>query len=200
MKMRRIIYALLLQVSILSLIAAAQSKDKLPPLPANATLAESQEWIVKNLSKNFGYSTIDDTVKISDLKFEGCTLRYRVAQRYVDQKAALGERPALGVTGATTAKDIPYSVHEDVWVDLKQIDPAKIGLGPMPKPKSMQIILLETVEKKDAIKFDSQGTSVRYNTVGMRNTTTFPVKESAGESLAKGLMHTIRLCRAAPAN
>jgi len=197
MKMRKIIYALLLQVSILSLMAAAQSKDKLPFLPANATLAESQEWIVKNLGKNFGYSTIDDTVKISDLKFDGCTLSYRVLQRYTDQKAALGDRPALGVTGATTAKDISYSVHEDVWVDLKKIDPAKIALGPMTTPKSMQIILLETLESKDTIKFDRQGTSVRYNTAGVRNTTSFPVKESAGESLAKGLQHTIGLCRAA---
>ncbi len=199
MKILRATFALLFCFSVLSSVAPAQDKTKLQPLPDNATLAESQAWIAKNLAKNFGYATIDDSVKISDVKFDGCTMSYRVFQRYTDQKAALGDKPALGVTGATTARDIPYNVHEDVWVNLKEIDPTRISLGAIAQRK-MQLIVLETVEKRDSIKFDRQGTSVRYNANGMRNTTAFPVKETAAESLAKGLMRAIRLCQAAPAS
>ncbi|MEP7149265.1 MAG: hypothetical protein ABI857_10310 [Acidobacteriota bacterium] len=184
-----------IQILTFSLASAAQDKDKLARLPADATLADSQAWIIKNLPKNFGYSLVDDTVKISSLKFDGCTLSYRVFQRYTDQKAALGDRPGLGVTGATTAIDLAYSVYEDVWIELADIDPSRVALGPLPQSK-MQVIVLDTEQNRDTIKFDRKGSKIRYNETGMRNTTSLPVKESAGESLGLGLRHTIQLCRA----
>jgi len=196
MKKQRIFPALLLLLTVLAFDAAAQ-KDKLAPMPADSSLADGQTWISKNLSKNFGYSTVDDTVKISDMKFEGCNFSYRVFQRYTDQKAALGDRPALGQTGATTAVDVSYNVYEDVRVDLKQLNPTRVSVSPLPQPKGMQLIGLETVDKKDLIKFDRQGSKVRYNTSGMRNTLGLPVKENAAEALGKGFIRVIQLCQGA---
>lgn len=192
---KQIIVSALLVLFTLAINVSAQ-KDKLEPMPAGASLSDAQAWILKNLPKNFGYSLVDDRVKISDLKFDGCNLSYRVLQRYTDQKAAIGDRPALSRTGATEALDIPYDVHEDVWIDLKQLDPARVSLGPLPKPKGMQMIGLETIEKKDLIKFDRKGTSARYNTMGVRSLAVLPVKENAGEALGKGLQYVIRLCQA----
>ena len=176
-------------------VSVSAQKEKLAHLPANSSLADSQAWILKNLEKNFGYSTVDDRVKISDLKFDGCTLSYRVLQRYTDQKAALGDKPALGQTGARVATDVFYSVHEDVWIDLKQLDAARVSLGPLPRPKGMQIIGLETIGNKDLVKFDRKGTSERYNLVGVRSLVGLPVKENAGEAIAKGFQYVIRLCQ-----
>jgi hypothetical protein len=196
MHLIKCIFTLLITAVIFSSAGFAQSKDKNAPLPDNATLADSQEYLIKMLNKNFGYSTIDDSVKMSDLKFDGCRISYRAIQRYTDQKAALGDRPALGNTGATASKEITYNVHEDVNFDLKDINPAQISLSALGRPKSMQLIELETVGKKDLIKFDRTGTNVRYNTSGVRAVNGFPVKASAGEQIAKAFMHVIRLCQA----
>lgn len=176
--------------------AAAQDKKKIDPLPDSATLAESQVWLSKAFDKYFGYQTIDDSLKISELKFEGCKVSYRLFQRYTDQKSALGDRPALGNTGAVVAKDLTYSVYEDVAFDLKDIDSGQIALGPLPQPKSMQVILLQTLNKKDAIAFDRKGSTIRYNVSGVRQSTAFPIKEVAGEPIAKSWMHIIKLCQA----
>jgi hypothetical protein len=174
----------------------AQGKDKIDPLPAGSTLDQSREWLVKNIDKYFGYSLVEDTVSIDNLKFDGCRISYRMFQRYTDQKSSLGERPALGQTGATGARDLNYEVYEDVSFDLKDIDPGRVGLGALPKPKSMQMISLETVGKQDLIKFDRKGTSVRYNESGARSVAAFPVKEKAGEPIAKAFIYTVQMCRA----
>lgn len=177
-------------------VFAQEVKEKIAPPADEATLAESRDWIVKTINKYFGYTTIDDSVKISDLKFDGCRMSYRVIQTYTDQKTAQGDRPVLGKTGAKGATDVQYTVYEDVSFDLKDINPEQVGLGPLPKPKAMQIISLETIGKKDAIKFDRKGTTVQYNDAGTRALTTFPVKEKAGEAAALALMRVVRLCQA----
>jgi hypothetical protein len=178
-----------------SVFAQEKVKDKIVPPADGATPAESRDWIVKTINKYFGYTTIDDSVKISDLKFDGCRMSYRVLQTYTDQKTAQGDRPALGKTGAKGATDVQYSVYEDISFDLKDINPTQVGLGPLPKPKAMQIISLETIGKKDAINFDRKGTTVQYNASGARALTTFPIKEKAGEAVALTLMRVVRLCQ-----
>jgi hypothetical protein len=190
------IAVLILLISGSVLAQVEEVKDKIAPPANDATLAESREWIVKTINKYFGYTTIDDSVKISDLKFDDCRMSYRVIQTYTDQKTAQGDRPVLGKTGAKGATDVQYTVYEDISFDLRDINPGQVGLGPLPKPKAMQIISLETIGKKDAIKFDRKGTTVQYNASGARSLTTFPIKEKAGEAAALTLMRVVRLCQA----
>jgi hypothetical protein len=189
--------AITLCLSVNMFAQGKDDKDKLEAMPATATLAESQDWLLKNIKKNFGYTSIDDTVKISDLKIENCTVSFRQMQNYTDQKSALGDRPALGNTGATAAKEIRYSVLEDITFNLKDIDAAQIGLGALPKPKQMQGISLQTIGKKDLITYNRTGSQVQYNASGKRSLVLLPVKEKAGESIAKGFMQVIRQCQAA---
>ena len=196
MRLSKFIFTIPAIIFLFSTFVFSQNKDKIEPMPATATLTESQEWLVKAINKNFGYTTVEDTVKISNLKFDGCTFSYRMHQTYTDQKAALGDRPALGNTGATAAKDITYTVYEDVLFNLKDIDASQIGLGPLPKPKQMQLISLETIGKKDLISFERKGSYVRYNANGKRELVALPVKEKAREAIAKGFMQVIRLCQA----
>jgi len=82
-------------------------------------------------------------------------------------------------------------------VDLKQLNPAKVSLSPLPQPKGVQLIGLETLDKKDLVRFDRKGTYIRYNTSGMRNTIGLPVKENAAEALGKGFIRVIQLCQGA---
>lgn len=196
MKKYKIIITAAAIILFVSVSAISQDKDKIAPLPETAALEESRVWLVKTINKYFGYTSVDDTVKISNLKFEGCHISYRFLQSYTDQKSAQGDRPTLGQTGSTGATDIQYSVYEDVSFDLKDINPGQIGLGPLAKPKEMQIISLETTDKKDLINFNRKGTSVRYNAAGTRALTTFPMKEKAGQAVALGLMHVVKLCQA----
>lgn len=181
---------------ILCVFIEGRSQAKLEPMPETATLAEGQEWLVLALEKNFGYGTIDDNVKISDVKFDGCKMSYRVLQRYTDQKSALGEMPGLGKTGAVRANEVSYSVYEDVSFSLKNINSRAVGLAPLSTPKGMQAISLETVGKNDFISFDRKGSSTKYNTSGLRSTTLFPIKETAGEAIANGFIRLIQLCQA----
>jgi hypothetical protein len=122
-------------------------------------------------------------------------MSYRVLQTYTDQKTAQGDRPVLGKTGAKGATDVQYSVYEDIAFDLKDINPSQVGLGALPKPKAMQLISLETIDKKDLINFNRKGTTVQYNASGARAIAAFPVKEKAGEALALGLRHVVQLCQ-----
>jgi hypothetical protein len=193
MKLRVIILSAVICCFPIALLA--QDKEKIEALPAGSTLEQSREWLVKTIDKYFGYSLVEDTVSISKLKFDGCKVSYRMFQRYTDQKSTLGDQPALGQTGATGAKDLNYEVYEDVSFDLKDIDPTRVGLGPLPRPRSMQMVSLETAGKKDLIHFERKGTSVRYNTTGDRSTVAFPVKEKAGEAIAKAFMYTVQLCK-----
>jgi hypothetical protein len=182
---------------IFGLTGLSFAQDKIDPLPAGSTLDQSRDWLVKALSKNFGYSLIDDTVTIGDVKFDGCRLSYRMVQRYMDSKGTIGDRPSLDHTGEKgVGQDLKYDVYEDVSFDLKDIDPARVGLGPLAKPKGMQMVSLETIGKKDLVRFDRKGSTVRYNTTGNRPNAAFPVKEKAGEAIAKGFMYTVQLCRA----
>lgn len=174
----------------------AQDKDRIDPLPAGSTLDQSRDWLINTLDKNFGYSLVDDTVKIGELKFDGCKLSYRMFQRYTETKGTIGDRPSLGNTSAKVEQDLKYDVYEDVSFDLKDIDPARVGLGPLAKPKGMQMVSLETLGKKDLVHFDRKGSSVRYNAAGNRASAAFPVKERAGEALARGFQYTVQLCQA----
>src|SRR5207237_8831175 len=135
-------------------------------------------------------------IKISNLKFEGCAVSYRVIQNYTDQKAALGDKPALGNTGSTQAKDITYQVYEDVSFNLKDINPAQVALAMLPTPKGMQELTLETLGKKDLITFDRKGSYVRFNADGMRSFTALPIKEKAGEAIGNAFIQVIKLCQA----
>jgi hypothetical protein len=196
MKMMNLLFCSLLVVGAISASTAAQDKDLIEPLPRGASLETSQAWLTKAINKNAGYSLVEDFVRIGDLKIDQCKVSYRIHQRYTDQKSALGDKPALGVTGATTANDIVYDVYEDVSFSLKDLNAAGVGLNDIPKPKSTQLISLETTNKKDAIKFDRKGSHVRFNTQGMRSLTAIPVAAKAGEPIAKAFVYVIQLCQA----
>lgn len=180
---------------ILCLSGFALAQDKIDPLPANSTLDQSQEWLINALNKNVGYSLVDDTVKIGSLKIEGCKVSYRIFQNYMDSKETIGDRPSLGNTGAKVGQDLKYEVYEDVSFDLKEMDPRGVGLGALPKPKGMQGVSLATSGGKKLIHYDKKGSQVKYNEKGERAMTMLPIKERAGEAIARGFMYTIQLCQ-----
>ena len=190
-------FAIILCLSVASFAQKDKDKDKVEGLPAGATLQQSGAWLTETIDKNFGYNLIDDSVKIGDLKIEGCKVSYRIFQMYMDSKAPLGDRPALGRTGAAGGSDLRYTTFEDVSFDLKDINASAVAMGPLPQPKKMQLISLETTGKKELIRFVRKGSKDRFNADGSRALTAFPVKEKAGEAIARAFIYTIQLCQGA---
>jgi hypothetical protein len=194
----RSIYSLLLCLFVVAMSSSAapsQTKEKIEPLPANSTLTQSRDWLMKAISKNSGYSTIADSVRIGNFKLDGCKVSYRIFQKYIDQKSPLGDKPALGVTGASTAADVTYEVYEDISFDLIDLDPSRVGLNQAPTPKNVQIVSLETKDKKDLINFDRKGSHKRFDSKGVRSLVAIPINDRAGEAVARAFMYTIQLCQ-----
>ena len=62
-------FSLIILILFASTFALAQNNDSdkgkdkggLAPLAAEAPLADVQDWLIKALNKNFGYSTTDDS-------------------------------------------------------------------------------------------------------------------------------------------
>src|SRR5262245_19814396 len=112
--------------------AVAIFQDKLNLLPNTPTPAEHKNCWLKERNKYYGYGAIEDSVNISDLKFDGCVMRFRIIERYSNQYARRGDQPALGDTDGMTSKERRYNSHTDMSFDLKDIDPAKTAMGDLP--------------------------------------------------------------------
>jgi hypothetical protein len=182
-------------ISVFIIGASGQTDNKIEQLPAGTNLTQSTEWLRKTIDRNSGYTAVADSVRVGNLKFTGCKLSYRIFQRYTDQKSPLGDKPALGVTGASTASDVTYEVYEDVSVDLKDLDAARVGLNQLPSPKGMQLVSLETKDKKEVISFDRKGSHARFDTKGQKSLLALPINQRAGEAVARAFVYTIQLCQ-----
>ncbi|HEX6127023.1 MAG TPA: hypothetical protein VFZ23_16740 [Pyrinomonadaceae bacterium] len=94
---------------VLPAALAAQSKN-VKPLPADASLGDTQKWLVAGLSKYASFKTRVNSASVSSVKFDGCKLSYTIIRR--------SGSTAHDTMGATTRTHI---VKQDVAFDLSFI-------------------------------------------------------------------------------
>jgi hypothetical protein len=166
----------ILTVIVLSADARPQEASGLKPLPAKASLAETQKWLSDSIAKAASYRTTRSSVKASKVKFEACSVSFSTAKQSDTSSTA-----TMGTTKTVT------SVKNVVNVDLLQIPPAGIYLTENRYPHLMNIVFSRAgppgVPDEESGKIPS--------TV---QTTEIVVKKEDAERLKEGFARFARLC------
>jgi len=175
----------------LAAVAMAQEKNKLPVLPATASLAETQKWLEKGVKK-FGKTTTElgpriESSRIEEFKFEGCKLTYRFVKS-VSRRASDSPDRSSNVA-------VPVDFSTVTLLDLADIDPANISLRPAGLGE-MQTIGLVTLGEKNSITYKST-LNTGGEESGTQNRANFIVKDEAAEQIKGGFLQAIKLCQAA---
>src|SRR5882757_2163053 len=90
MKKSSIFLCSLLLSGFLCTAALAQKDSGLPPLAPDASLADTQAWLVKVLGKNATYHVGPTKKSITEVKFDGCSISYTMrAETYQIADGAL---------------------------------------------------------------------------------------------------------------
>jgi hypothetical protein len=186
-------------IACFSLNVPAQKKPGtfLPELSENATLEETQAWLVEAIDRNGSYlakvtqsvkdpgkAASDQTAyadtKITDVKFQGSVITYRM-----DRTTQLGP----GNSQTTTP---PEREHLKVQFDLKDINPDEVTLQEIDPDSKTQAISLRTFNFKRAVSI--KGSSETGNvTVSVVN---IMVGKNIAEQVQAALIHAIKLCQA----
>lgn len=148
----------------------AQGKT-VKPLAENASLAETQKWLVDALAKNASYKTQVNSEAVSNAKFESCRLSYTLVR-----KTGAKSQDTMGVTTRT------HTAKTDVSFDLSFVEAGGIQLADHIFPDFQTI----------TIKFREGG--VAASSPALNTDVELVVKYEAGEAIKAALLHAQRLC------
>ncbi|HUR99215.1 MAG TPA: hypothetical protein VMZ26_14200 [Pyrinomonadaceae bacterium] len=94
-----------------------QKRSEIKPLPENASLAETQQWLADALGKHASYKTRFDAVTLSNIKISGCT----VAFTETDKR----NRVSTATMGTTRTTNVSKN---DIIIDLAKVRADGISL------------------------------------------------------------------------
>ncbi len=203
MKFSRSFFCLVL-VLMLASFASAQDKRgfRLSSLPENATIAETQEWLIAALTQNSSYlsknnqqlrdlgsrsatneSTYTDS-KISDVKFQGTVLTYKLFQS--TQINSSGGK--TGVQTGNSAPPMPQETTATVQLNLKDINPDEITLQEINADSQLQQLSLRTHDYKRVIRIKSVDTGPLNVSVA-----NFVIVGPVSEQVQAAFIHLVKL-------
>ncbi|PYT01638.1 MAG: hypothetical protein DMF63_01980 [Acidobacteria bacterium] len=149
--------------------AAAQKSDSIKPPPDSAAAEEVQKWLASSITKYGSYKTRTTSVAISDVRFEGCTIRYTQTQKSGSVSTA-----TMGVTRTIN------TVKDDIEIDAAIMSKDHIKLLDHIYPE------LRTIEIN--LK-NSQTTGV-----GDSRIIELVVKAEAADAIRTALIQSARIC------
>ena len=150
--------------------APAQKRDGIKPPPSTASLAEIQGWLVGTIGKYASYKTRVTNGKLSNVKFDGCTLGYTETRTSGSISTA-----TMGTTRTTNA------AKDETSIDLTKVKPDGISLEDHIYPE------LQT------IKISMSGSDLTQGSANDR-LVEIVVKREAADAIKTALMQIARLC------
>lgn len=190
-KARIFLYSILL----LALLCAAgfAQKDKGAPLAADASLADTEAWLVKAIGKNSTFHAGGAKKYISDLKFEGTKFSYILRTEMVPGDSPEDATPADSDSNAR--EEAGTSSSATVYkFDLKDMDPDALLIKPVPNVNKMSAVIVQSMPGQNSVGVT---TPLKKNsTLSTKATASFIVKEGMAEQLKAALEHAIKLSRA----
>ena len=164
-------YGLLLLAAavILPACVAAQGKG-VKPLADNASLAETQSWLVENIRKYGSYKSRVTSVAISNVKFDSCALTIALVR-----KSGSTAHDTMGATARIN------SVKQEISFDLSFVETDGIQLTDHIYPEFQTIV----------VRFRAGGPSAPADQI---RDTELVVKSEAGEQIRSALIHAQKLC------
>lgn len=174
----------------------AQDKGDLTPLAANASLDETQKWLVKAIGKNNTFSVKNTKNKtknsIADIKFNGCQLSYRIVQETMIEALNLPQMSTQ--SGGTSGSQGENIMRSELIFNfaLKNIDPAGVTLNDLPTDAA-QLILLKVVGDNKLVNYkNNPGTQNARE--GTQASAYMNIKKTVAGQIRDGLVQAIKLC------
>lgn len=169
MKMSTRLILVLFTISLLPIFAAAQNKG-VRPLAADASLAETQTWLIDAITKYASYKSRVSSADVSSVKFDRCSMSISMVRR-----TAAASQDALGVRTKT------HSAKQEISFDFTFVAPDGIELADHIFPEFRVV----------KIKFRSDA-NVTPSVLSRDHE--MVVKEEAGEAIRDALVHAYKLC------
>ncbi len=158
---------LLTAVTILPTYVSAQVKS-VKALADNASISETQKWLVDVLSKHASYKTPVNSASVSNVKFEGCKLSFTVVR-----KTGTSGQDVMGVTRRT------HTVKQEIAFDLSFVESEGIGLTDHIFPEFRLL----------TVRFRSGDPST-----AAEREVEIVVRQEAAEPIRSAFVHARRLC------
>jgi hypothetical protein len=187
-----------------SLVVSAQQKPLQLPnsLPDSATMAETQEWLTKILTKNSSHiAKVEQGVKqlggaksktsgyieskISELTFKGTVLSYKITQG-TQFNSGGGTQPQQ--QQQSNFPPMPNEENISVQLDLKDINPEEVSLRDIEGDQNAQTLSLRTFDYKRTIKLKSSDTGNITVSVA-----TIVVNTNVSEQVQNAFLHLLKL-------
>jgi hypothetical protein len=155
-------------IAILFALGAQTFAQKTPPAE-NASAGELHKWISTALTKYGSYKTRTGAVDISNVRFDGCTIKYTVTQKSGSTSTA--------VMGATRTMN---TLKNEVSIDLPLLSSGGVKLSDHVYPDLQTI---EMVLKKTGVSGLADDRVIEL-----------AVKREAGDAIRSALLRAARGC------
>ena len=177
-----------------SCTASFAQKDKgLTPLAADATLADTQAWLVKAIGKNSTFHLNGSKKSVSDVKFDGTKFTYTMYSERMPGESPEDATPQDSDSNAREESGAQSSATV-FKMDMKDIDPDGVLLKPVPNVNKMSAIILQSMPGQNSIGITTP--LKKKETLATKPTASIIVKESVAEQVKAALEHLIKLSKA----
>lgn len=186
----RFLLCLFLALVLLSGYAFPQKKSDLTPVATDASLADTQKWLIKAIAGNSAFTYKTGENKITDLKFDGCQFSYVFV---IKPKSDPVLDSQIDRTKPVSPMGTPAN-YMNYLFDLKDIDPVNISFKPLQADKLMQQMFFKTLSGKETIS-----TGYRHGTLrdtGHSSGASIIITEKASEMIKAGFVQAVQLCQA----
>ncbi len=176
--------------AVFALSTFAYSQDKTSLLSMDASMSQTQAWLVKAIDKNSTYRSGDSRDSISNVKFDGCRLSYTIEHQTSANSSGMN-LPG----GASTSAPTYYSTLTTLALDLKSMNMNGITLTPLVSNTNMQVLTLYSLESQKSVSFNFQPSNPQFSRTGFQSAATFAVKADVAEKIKTGLVQAISFCQ-----
>jgi hypothetical protein len=193
MKNARLFLFSLLLLMFFCAASFAQKDKGVTPLAADATLADTQAWLVKTITKNATFHVGGTKKSISDMKFEGTKITYTMRTEVVPGDSPEDATPADSDSNAREEASGQSSATVYKF-DLKDMDGENVLTKAVPNISKMTAVILQSMPGQNSVGLTNP---FKKNTIlQTKPTASFVVKEGVAEPLKSALQHAIQLSKA----
>src|ERR1044072_1090 len=191
--MKRIKFFLFAILLLVFLCASgfAQKDKGVTPLAADATLADTEAWLVKVIGKNSTFHMGGAKKSISDLKFDGTKFTYTMYSEQTPGDSPEDATPQDSDSNAREESGAKSSATVFKF-DLKDIDPDNVLLKPVPNVK-MSAIILQSMPGQNSIGLTTP--LQKSATLATTPTASIIVKEAVAEQVKAAFEHALKLSK-----
>jgi hypothetical protein len=185
------LYAILMLVFFCA--SGFAQKDKgVTALAEDATLADTQAWLVKVIGKNSTFHMGGAKKSIADMKFDGTKLVYTMYSERTPGDSPEDAKPQDSDSNAQEQSSAQSSATVYKF-DLKDIDPDAILVKPVPNANKMSAVILQSMPGQNSIGLTTP--LKKSATLATKPTASIIVKEAVAEQVKAAFEHALKLSK-----